>query len=428
MPESSIIVHIEDHHLKEFNKSINSLNKKAEKYQIPNFDLINHGKMAIGYVTKEWKPINEIATEDLPRIIDEKMVNVFEVYWHKDKLTLPGGWKFSGIVEREKGSEFNSVRLIPGSEPISHNLRYDPLHCDHCAQNRGRHKVFILHDKEGTEKTVGSACINEYLNNDVLKILEKWDDLIPKIKLFSTVPSEPSLKPARVLSAESLLYVAADEIVSSGYFSRKTIADKGLNRATTSFNVIYKIEKNDHAFDYNLINKDLHKSFVEDTMLECKGYADRILKKDSTLTDTEYMLGLVGINGKARHEDVGLLCWNIAKRMIEERKKDMKDSEYFGEVGKRDVFTLTARRMHEKLGDYGTTYIISGVQEGTDNLFTWFCSNYCTANDSGLLQHGDVNGHPVKIKGTVSEHKIDKFGKKVTYFKRIALFSEKDKK
>jgi len=85
-------------------------------------------------------------------------------------------------------------------------------------------------------------------------------------------------------------------------------------------------------------------------------------------------------------------------------------SEHFGEVGKREIFTLTVMGLREMDNDYGLTTLVS-FRDPAGNRAKWFCSG-----SSSL----EVD-HTYTFKASVKAHEEYK-GSKQTTLTRVAIF------
>jgi hypothetical protein len=85
---------------------------------------------------------------------------------------------------------------------------------------------------------------------------------------------------------------------------------------------------------------------------------------------------------------------DLDRKAREAAKAKLGDSEYFGEVKKRDTFTLTLTGTNEFYSDWGTTYLYRFV-DANNNTAVWFSSKDCDLS----------KGETYQVKGTVKEHK-----------------------
>lgn len=77
---------------------------------------------------------------------------------NKPVIAIKGNTFLASVTQEEGGM------LVRGTkESDLDGWRPESMSCDHCGHNRGRKKVYIIQDKEGQRKQVGSSCVAEYM-------------------------------------------------------------------------------------------------------------------------------------------------------------------------------------------------------------------------------------------------------------------------
>jgi len=95
-------------------------------------------------------------------------------------------------------------------------------------------------------------------------------------------------------------------------------------------------------------------------------------------------------------------------------KKEIKESNYFGEVGKRSNFKLAIIRIIPLEGYYGMNYLHI-FQDEKSNKAIWYASK-----NSGLEED---SGNFLELKGSVKKHDTDQNGIKQTTLTRITFLN-----
>jgi superfamily I DNA/RNA helicase len=73
------------------------------------------------------------------------------------------GWNFLGAIRHKDG--INVVHPLPGA-PFPESYEFAQPNCDHCKTTRLRKSTFILRNKEGELKQVGSCCVEEFVGHN----------------------------------------------------------------------------------------------------------------------------------------------------------------------------------------------------------------------------------------------------------------------
>lgn len=100
---------------------------------------------------------------------------------------------------------------------------------------------------------------------------------------------------------------------------------------------------------------------------------------------------------------------HLEREMAAKYQRD-QPSDWFGEVGKREVFELTVLSTREMSGDYGLVTLVM-FRDTAGNRAKWFCSGSCGFKVNSV----------VTVKATVKEH-TDYKGCKQTGISRVALY------
>lgn len=158
------------------------------KYYIPRFNL-KKLKALVNRLSKKTE-VKFSCGEDHPRqarvLIDN---GVYAYYWEVE-VDLEINYKvgdYQLVAELEHTDEGNIIRKINQQLEVPKSYRDCKPYCEHCKTNRYRKNTFLLVDKSGGYRQVGSNCLNDYTGWDSLKIAEMCSSIA---LLLATPPEE----------------------------------------------------------------------------------------------------------------------------------------------------------------------------------------------------------------------------------------------
>jgi hypothetical protein len=335
------------------------------------------------------------------------------------------GWELVAaldVLTAEDGEKLVYVRAVPGAA-VPEALRNDTSgKCDHCQTERARKSTYVVKNTEGEYKTVGSACICDFLGHQSPEAVLANFELLSEAAAFSEESEGGGHKETHFGLAHYLGFVAA-AIRADGWLSR-TKAKETYAQATadTAFDVMVKVAKNEKA--------DLNPKYIPTTTdweraEAALTFAKTFLETHGEENDYLHNLSVVSRVGVINLKTAGLagsLLPTAEREMgkeVERRKfSDLnKNSKHFGAVGEKLFVKATVIGAKELEGNYGVTTLLRfATAEG--NLATWFASGsksdewevgkeYLLA--ATVKAHGDYKGtlqtNLTRVVATTEENK-----------------------
>lgn len=380
--------------LNDLKAKLEKLNRRAAKLHMELFVL-----QELGTVTKE--------VGDEPK----KLVDYVEVELSGPTLIIEG-WTFVAKLEH---TEAGSIVYNLTDTDIPVELSSRPACCEHCHKKVWRKDTFLLYNPEKKEwKQVGRQCLKDFLG-------------------FHGTP-ESILQAASVI--EDFRGISAEEDHDrdcDDFYGGKS--NWGYFRADTTYFLFYAATA---IRLYGYMNRT--EADAQDRMstgeIAWSAYCDRkgldeVCKKheqqdkEVAWRTIDYINELPGNNDYERnlkallkagvsYQSAGMMASAIVsyKRTAERKAQGpaLLD-EYYGTVGKREVFELTYLGENTFDTQFGVMHIIR-FKDAAGHLFVW-------KTTSPWLEEREA-GQLFKVKGTIKEH-ADYKGTKQTVLSRVTL-------
>lgn len=394
-----------------FKKKVSSLNRKAVKF----------GSKEIVYTFGEVYTKEEVVSsgntlyvEYVPVSIEFPAPDSITVYNPDNKVS--GNWTFLAFIEPciVDGSYLNAIYNM-SNDDLS-NLRTTELICEHCNTNRYRKRFYVLKCEETSlVKVVGSTCLKDFLGKEPSAQLFAINSerLVERvIKDIDELYSVHGARDEYQVGIELAINLIVWHFKQNGFISSSNIGGGTADCVGTI------ITRNDGAVFFS--DSDL--SDAKDIYNNWGGiFSNTSDDGVRSLKDTDYniyrymKLERVTIFGRAWNSFVGLVYYTYRKLMNEKAARDTNNSEFFGEVGKREKFSLHfLKEIIIDGGIYGPKTIYTGIVKDTDNQFVWYAAG---ARDDF------EKGKEYMVKATVKNHEnSSKYGKQ-TILSRVSIVS-----
>lgn len=356
------------------------------------------------------------------RDLDGKVITRTRIYYDvevKGEAPKYAGWTLVAALTHLAADGDNVaamlLRTVPG-QTLPESWRRADQKCDHCGLVRKRNETFVVRHEDGTLKQIGRQCIADFLGHqDPERLLSMAEYLMSADGLACGAEDDGSFggKVGVVWLEEYLTWVAA-VVRIEGWLSRSKARDQGgFATADRAFDLMTKEEAYRKRDDPRPAAEDLA---LAKTAID---WARTDLAAKPEKNDYEHNLAVVSARDAVDTKAFGIAASLITayKRALgfeAERKARMEreaKSEFFGEAGKREVFTLTVLKVIDLESDYGAVHLHRFVDE-KGNIATWFSS-------SGSLEIGKTYA----IKASVKKHEEYK-GAKQTMLTRCAVDGE----
>lgn len=317
------------------------------------------------------------------------------------------GWSFIATIEPHASG--NVIRSF-SDEPLSEVYRTS-FKCDHCGIARYRTRTFIVHSETEGYKQVGSSCLKDFLGHgDADKIARYCEVLLSVEDFYRDRDGEGYGREKLRFSVKLVLTAATGVIWSFGWISSTKAKEDGL---VSSASVVSEYLLSDPSSKYHKELSDDIESYFDSEL------ADKVVDWVNTLPEekrakSDYLHNLyVLFQESIEPKSFGYVVSAIAayKKEIEasKPKEDSVKSDFFGTVDKREVFTLTLKRIVPVENDFGTSYIHFFVDEN-GNKATWFSSRFSNFEEDKTYV----------VKATVKKHDVYN-NENITYINRVSL-------
>jgi len=364
------ILNIRDYNLAAIENKLTKLNKRCVKYGFPD----------ITYnVLREYNSVVTLPSGDKAKI---PMVEIEIV----GDLPYIEGWEIVGVIDHEFG-----LNIITGEDDIPSDWHDRDPFCDHCNTKRAK-KETVLIRKDGEIKQVGKTCLKEYVNIDIVRLLDiaividsmEEDDEIEIGSNHPTIyfPITEVLKVAIGCVELFGFFPARNDNstvneVFDFYFSRKSEVRKRLDPV---HDLLPKYDsKVEEVLEFIKSKKDTNTYFYN---------LNKMLESD--IVKPQYFAMLIG----------SLSSFYRMEEKKVEAKAEVKCNEFYGTVGERETFNLTVKRYINFTNAFGVVTMYLFLDE-TGRTFVWVASN--PIHKGGIPVEA---GEDVTVKATIKEHKL----------------------
>ena len=330
------------------------------------------------------------------------------------------GWSLVARVDFDHSEPLFAA--APG-ETVPESYRGTDATCDHCKKVRARKNVFILRNEAGDTIKVGRNCIKDFLGHNspenVLRTMTWLRDLASMLDEAGDEDRWGSFGGAYVPTwpVVTVLEFASACIRRSGWCSGGA-AWASEDKTSTKGEVLYFMDPpNPRPRGFVPLIPDETDEANAKAAIE---YAATLKGRN----DYEFKLGVIARDEWAGWKDIGILVSLIpawmrhVEREIEYKKKRAAEpvSNHFGEIKKREVFTLTVESVRYLESDWGVT-VLYMFRDLDGNVAKWFASR---EHFSDMGEHDAPHGLTYRVKATVKAHG-DWKGRKETVLTRAAV-------
>jgi hypothetical protein len=367
------------------NKKLVALNKKAAKLNVPPVQYT---------VSPEYEVKEKHYSRELERYVDV-LVKYVDVTVSTSPVVLEG-WSFLASIESTPAG--NIIHNIRTDMDVPERYRNATTYCEHCNTDRPRNRLYIVVDKDGNIKQVGSTCIRSYLGIDPTFLV--WHATLLGRLREGDPDGWMGGKVDYTIPIDSFLPLALAVAHKEGYVSRKMVfegrVDEGTPTTADRTNKLYW-DKKPQPKEYWWQKEEEIRQDAVNHVEEMEKMVEWVKNADHS---NEYMNNLYTIvqAGYVSFKSAGLAASIIPtyrremeKMVAQERERATVCNEWLGSVGQRQMFKVLVKNVIEHVGDFGMTYITKLVTEQGHQL-TWFASRYL---EVGIWYEG---------KATVKKH------------------------
>ena len=333
------------------------------------------------------------------------------------------GWAMAATIQHEDGG--NLLRTVPGFETTL-PLEYRPAGtaCDHCNTDRIRKDTYVLQSTEGGWKQVGRNCLADFLRSENASGLAEYAEMLACLDEELGAYEDEGFGGgeggvrSHYFTALALLTQVACCVRAEGWCSRTEAKNSYVPKLATVDLALACMDSKTFA----KMSAKQQEALTPKDEDEAKATAAITWAQElaaDVANDYLWNIRVVSHKEHIGYREAGLAGSIIAaynRHMEQEmQRKYEKDhpSEWFGEVGKREVLTLTVIGHREMENDWGLTTLVT-FRDATGNRAKWFCSGSC-----GL----EVD-KTYTVKATIKAHDEYK-GSKQTTLSRVTEYNAK---
>ena len=347
-------------------KKLNAIKRKADRYNIPfSFSFGEPYAKSIDIYGTVWSDYDH-AMRTVK--ISTRTVEAIDLTISGEDLICKDGW--TAIAQLEHFDNGNLVNRFDREDitPIPVAWRTCKPHCDHCGIDRQRNVTYIVRDKTGAFRQVGSSCLKDYTGIDprsATAFAELFDAMSVCECNESNYDPDRESRGYMIYGVERVIALAVDQIARNGYHN----ADS----TEPTKEAVGKALRNSAQPTEDGWNKA--KVFAE--WLKTTDITDSLIRDCSVLAKNEYC--------KLSH--IGRLCYmpiaydkEMARQAREAERnaknaETAKTSQHIGSVGDRITVTLSAAEFVTSWETYyGYTYLYK-FTDNAGNVLVWFSSD-----------------------------------------------------
>lgn len=349
------------------------------------------------------------------------------------------GWEFVAVLEPvqlDNGQWENFVRMVPGYPGIPQDLRHRLGDCDHCHTKRNRKETFVLRSTQPNEdhhtdstrqfKVVGRNCLKDFTGGhhdphalaQAAELLFALNDACQQASDDDDCWGSGEARQDKTFDLQQVLEWTSRMIQVFGWVSRSKANESYLSGLVATadhvIGVLVRPREGIQAWeDFRTKNQPISQD-------KSRAEAAIAWAQDQTDSDNDYLrnVNLVARMGYTTSGTFGVAVSILAAydraTEAQQAQERARQSQYQGEIGKRQVFNLTVVSIFGAEGQYGTTGI-HRMLDANGNIFTWFASP-----GTSWLERGKE----LTLKATVKAHAEYK-GAKQTILTRVTEQTEK---
>lgn len=366
--------YLNDAYLAKFEKKIASFNKKLiNKGMEPLHYTANREE--VSYAVLRGEPV------DCPKIWYKMMVPVWNVVISDDTIIPETGWRLIAVVNHEEHIVTQLDKNIDFS--VIEKYRHS-TYCDHCHTNRYRKANLIIMNEAGETKSIGTTCASDFFGHNMNLWLQKIGWYLWNPDCFSSNNDEESSN----MYSMYIEYPLEEVLACANAIIREYGYTPSSEDLSTKAMLIHAFNEYDYGYNENDVK-----------------FAREVIEWAKTVSGSNYMMNIRQI---AENNNVTMKNFGYAASMIptyhkamlreeENEKKDVRESEYVGNVGDKKVrFDVIYDGSNGFDTDYGWMFIHK-FHDNNGNVIIWKSKNNVY----------DVNvGGAMSFTATIKEHNI----------------------
>ena len=322
---------------------------------------------------------------------DPKAVRFWAEVEVSGQRAMISGWEIVASLTLTDAGYLLSIVSGSASEYVAYRDKGGG--CDHCHTSRQRMVTYLLR-KDAEIKLVGSKCLKDFTGHMSPSAWASYaDSLVGFEREISDLEDEDvegAGKGRRIVEAVAIpqyLAFVAMEIRLHGWLSKsKAWAGGGTPTADAAWEIMLR-------YPDELIEEDRRKAHDDLELV-----TDTLSAKEGREDYEEHLMVVIN-QGYAFFRNIGLVASicaaadRIRRDIAQAEARRREVSEWFGEVGKREIFTLKVVHTQPFDGRFGLSYLHIFI-DGKGRKAKWFSSGECLEKAT------------YEIKATVKKHEV----------------------
>jgi hypothetical protein len=331
------------------------------------------------------------------------------------------GWTFLAVLDHSHDTG-TVVRAIPDAVIPEQFWTAKPV-CEHCQENRRRKDTYIVQHDDGTIKQVGSTCIQDFLGGqDPQGAIAALKSIFEVCGFLGGDGDEENVfGPREEFRVETSYWLRASvaEVRMNGFLGNAKARDEGKESSSSRISSYF--------FGTEFEERERASQFWARVTDEDGEVASQLVEWTKTLqvrADDSFLnnVKIIASSSSLGHKDFGIataavIAYNRELSRRAEVAHEAANSQYVGEIGKRQVFEATLVALKSWESDYGTTFFHKFIAD-PGNVLVWF--------GSGPLCHPGADevkvGEKVTFKATVKKHD-ERLGVRQTILNRCSGYT-----
>ncbi len=356
------------------------------------------------------------------------LVRKYAVEIHGTRPVL-AGYIFAGTIQHlsssETGKNENIIRcILPDLQPPL-SYRTASNKCEHCHTIRRRTDTHLVyHSATGTWKQIGTNCLVDFLGSVEADTLARQAEHLWEALVAAGEGEEEGFGGAKIKPRYSVLEVlvlTTGAIKQYGWISKSKAKEYD---KTATADIVYRNLWDDES----KLKKDgmliLAESCSKEEAEKALVWASEISDADTERSDYMYNLRVISKAGTIEPRLFGYTCSIVSgynRTIAQEQERKLRPvSNFVGEIGKREIFTLTVVSMNSLESEWGVTHLYL-FTDSEGNRLKWFGSSILRVKDEeaapplnsdgsvtpgAYIERDVVVGEIVTVKATVKSHDV----------------------
>ena len=388
---------IYEENLPKFEKALNRIKNKCEKYDCP---------FVYNEIGEEFRTETITTDEDGTILASPIEITRRFVIVEVEAKPVIDNWELIASLEHTK--EGNIIHSVRNDIDIPERYYNVAPYCEHCNTNRRRKNSFIIRNTETNEfKQVGKTCLNDFTGNINAEWLASFYAMFNKLAEFEAPQGGYNNNTRYFPTVDLLAYTVA---VTNIYGYCKSGTDNATGETVKDFYIISECGGYPSVEDNARIKAKMHsvnfKVAEEDTATAKKiiAYVDSIADTNNYIHNIKTLCA----SDMVAYRNVNLLvsaitCYNreLERKVKEEaRKKEASISNHIGNIKDKLTINIASWRCLTSWcncydGYHETTTFLYQFVDNAGNIFVWKTQKYF-----------DEDAELQTITGTVKAHNV----------------------